>query len=351
MRRSFKNALVCGGSGFIGSNFIRYIYRKHPQMRVFNFDLLTYAGNQENLADVVAEDAALPPEKRRYYFIHGDICDEQLLERIFAEHRFDLVVNFAAESHVDRSIVNGYDFIRTNIEGVRSLIEAVRKFGTTRFVQISTDEIYGSVPEGFATEETPFRPSNPYSSSKAGADLLVQAWIKTHQIPALIVRGSNNFGPYQYPEKLIPLAITNMIEGKKIPVHGTGEHTRSWVHVQDFCAAIDLVAHEAPDYSIYNAGGAQKTNLGVLELLAHHLGKNLAHHRQHVADRPGADMRYALDSSKIKNELGWIPQFTLENAAADLVSWYVKNPDWWGKIKATQAFQKHYHVQSRAQYY
>ncbi len=349
--RRFKNILITGGCGFIGSNFIRHFYNKYPDYLLVNLDLLTYAGNQENLADIETSEAGRKPNERRYQFVRGDICDEGLLERLFQKYNFDLVINFAAESHVDRSIVNVSDFIRTNIEGVRALIEAARRFRSPRFIHISTDEIYGSVPSGFSDENSPIRPSNPYSSSKASADFLVQSFIKTHKTPALIVRGSNNFGPYQYPEKLIPLAVTNIIEGKKIPIHGTGEHIRSWIHVLDFCSAIDLVAHKAQDYEIYNAGGEQKNNLEVLRLLAKHLGKNIEEHKEHVSDRPGADFRYAIDSSKIRKELGWKPQYALDDSAAELVNWYANNPDWWRKIKNTREFQEHYAKQAVAKYY
>mgnify|MGYP001582757572 CR=1 FL=1 len=252
MGEARKNILICGGSGFIGSNFIRYLFHKYQNYRIFNLDLLTYAGNPENLLDVENHETAAQSDKRRYQFIRGDICDGVLLGNLFDKYNFSAVINFAAESHVDRSFINVFDFVRTNIEGVRSLIEICRKSRVPRFIQISTDEIYGPVPEGFSGEDAPFRPSNPYAASKAAADLLVQSYIRTHQVPALIIRSSNNFGPYQYPEKLIPLVISNIIEGKKVPVHGSGEHRRSWIHVNDFCSAIDLVLHKAPDYSIYN---------------------------------------------------------------------------------------------------
>jgi len=263
MQLSFKNILVCGGSGFIGSNFIRYIYNKYPDCKIFNLDLLTYAGNPANLADIEEKENKRNPANQRCHFFRGDICDGALLANIFEKYNFDAVINFAAESHVDRSFVSVFDFIRTNVEGVRSLIEATRKYKVSRFVQISTDEIYGSVPEGFSTEDAPLKPSNPYAASKAAADLLVQSYIKTHQVPALIVRGSNNYGPFQYPEKLIPLAISNIIEGIKVPIHGSGEHRRTWIHVNDFCSAIDTALHKAPDYSIYNASGEEKTNLEI----------------------------------------------------------------------------------------
>ncbi|MBI2635353.1 MAG: dTDP-glucose 4,6-dehydratase [Parcubacteria group bacterium] len=351
MNRSYENILICGGSGFIGSNFIRYFYNKYPDYKIFNLDLLTYAGNSENLFDIENHEAIAMPEKRRYQFIRGDICDGALLGNIFGQYNFSAVINFAAESHVDRSFINVFDFIRTNIEGVRSLIEICRKSKIPRFIQISTDEIYGSVPEGFSTEEAPFRPSNPYAASKAAADLLVQSYIRTHRVPALIIRSSNNFGPYQYPEKLIPLAVSNIIEGKKVPIHGSGEQRRSWIHVNDFCSAIDLVLHKAADYSIYNISGEEKTNLEIIEILSRHLKENPESYKEHTQDRPGADIRYAPDSSKISAELGWKRACSLEDNIGEVIAWYSDNQDWWRKIKSKKEYLDHYERQAKAEYY
>ncbi len=348
---SLKNILICGGSGFIGSNFIRYIYNKYPDYRIFNLDLLTYAGNPENLIDIEQKEVKQSPTSQRYHFFRGDICDNTLLSDIFDRYKFDIVVNFAAESHVDRSFVNVFDFIRTNIEGVRSLVEAARRYNVARFIQISTDEIYGSVSSGFSTEEAPFRPSNPYAASKAAADLLIQSYIRTHRVPALIIRGSNNYGPFQYPEKLIPLAISNIIEGKKVPIHGFGEHRRSWINVNDFCNAIDIIIHKAADHSIFNVSGEEKTNLEILEIIARHLKINSKDYREHTNDRPGADLRYAPDSSRLKSELGWFPKHQIENSIGDVVKWYFNNQDWWKAIKKSEAFQSHYQKQSKAEYY
>ncbi|KKR55417.1 MAG: dTDP-glucose 4,6-dehydratase [Candidatus Curtissbacteria bacterium GW2011_GWA1_40_24] len=350
MSFSPKNILVCGGSGFIGSNFIRYVYNKYSDYKIFNLDLLTYAGNPVNLADVEEKENKKNPTNQRYFFLYGDICDGVLLANIFEKYSFDVVINFAAESHVDRSFVNVFDFIRTNVEGVRSLMEATRKYKISRFIQISTDEIYGSVPEGFSTEDMPLRPSNPYAASKAAADLLVQSYIRTYQIPALIVRGSNNYGPFQYPEKMIPLAISNIIEGKKMPVHGSGEHRRTWIHVNDFCSAIDVVLHKAPDYSIYNASGEEKTNLEIIKIIAQHL-KSPENYKEHTKDRPGADLRYAPDSSKLRSELGWLPKCQIESGLRDVIEWYSDNQDWWKTIKNSEAFQSHYQKQSKAEYF
>lgn len=346
-----KNVLVTGGYGFIGSNFIRHLYQVYPQYHIFNVDLLTYAGNPENLLDIETTEAALTISEKRYNFIYGDICDSRLLDIIFQRHNFAVVINFAAETHVDRSIINMSDFIRTNIGGVRSLIEAVRTYQVPRFIHISTDEIYGSVSSGRSNEESPLRPSNPYSSSKAAADLIVQSFIRTHQVPALIVRGSNNYGTYQYPEKLIPLAISNLIEGKKVPVHGAGQHVRSWLHVQDFCRAIDVILHQAPDYEVYNVAGYEKTNLEILSMITQNMGLDLVEYKEHIGDRPGADHRYAVDSSKLQDSLGWRPAHTLEGSLAEVIQWYVQHRAWWEKIKSKKEFLDHYEKQSNGQWY
>lgn len=346
-----KNILVTGGYGFIGSNFIRHIYNKYPEYKIFNIDLLTYAGNPDNLLDIENTEKELESSKKRYQFLYGDICDKRFLDIIFSRHHFDMVVNFAAETHVDRSIVDMNDFIYTNIGGVRCLIETVRKYNVPRFVHISTDEIYGDIKTGYSTEISALCPSNPYSSSKAAADLIVQSFIRTHNVPAVIVRGSNNFGPNQYPEKLIPLAITNIIEGKKVPVHGEGLHIRSWVHVKDFCDAIDLIAHSAPNFEIYNVHGEEKTNIDVLKQIANHMGAKFEDYCQHVGDRPGADTRYAVDATKLKTQLNWTPKYNLEKDLVDVIKWYIANPDWWRKIKSTQGYQNHYEKQSQAKWY
>ena len=346
----FSRALITGGSGFIGSNFVRYFYHVHPHVRLANLDLLTYAGNPENLRDIEALEADRPARERRYHFVEGDICDEALLEKIFSQHQFDLVVHFAAESHVDRSIFNMIHFVRTNIEGTRFLIETARRFQVYRFINISTDEVYGTIAAGLASEATPLSPSNPYSASKAGADLLVSAYMRTHQFPAVIVRGSNNYGPYQYPEKLIPLALTNLIEGKKIPLHGNGRHVRSWLHVQDFCRAVDLVIHRAPNYSVYNVAGEELTNLQVVELLARQLGCDPGASVQYVNDRPGADTRYAVDGTRLQQELGFTRAYTFANAIGDVVQWYLSHPQWWKDIRLKPGFLEHYERQTNGRW-
>lgn len=348
---NFQNILVTGGSGFMGSHLVSHLYHSYPAYRIFSLDLLTYAGNNSNVRDVELHKMGLPPNDQRYHFIHGDICDRALLDELLGRHQFSTIINYAAESHVDRSIVDSLNFIRTNVQGVYTLMEMARKHRIPKFIQISTDEIYGDVPEGLSHEESPIRPSNPYSASKAAADVLVQAFIRTHRVPAIIVRGSNNFGSHQYPEKLIPLAITSYLEGAKIPVHGHGQHTRSWVYVKDFTNAVDLLLHKAPLHSIWNIGGTPKTNLEVISKIGELLGKRPENHITHTADRPGADFRYAVDDAKIRREIGWQPQHDFDTALAETVAWYRENPQWWKVIKGSETFRHHYEKQSRAQYY
>lgn len=348
---AFKQILITGGYGFMGSNFIRHLYHAYPHYRIFNVDLLTYAGNQENLTDIEQRESNLDTAMKRYHFIYGDICDSRFLDIIFRRHQFDMVVNFAAETHVDRSIIDMQDFIRTNIGGVRSIIEAVRKYDVARFLHISTDEIYGDMLDGVATEESPLHPSNPYSSSKAAADLIVQSFIRTHKVPAMIARGCNNYGPYQYPEKLIPLAISNILEGKKIPIHGSGNQTRTWVHVFDFCEAIDRILHEAPVYSIYNVANEVKQNVDILEIIATHLDVKLDDYKEHIADRPGGDARYAPNADKLRRELGWTPRLDFKESIGHVVQWYLDHRVWWEKIKRKKEYQDHYQKQSTGQWY
>lgn len=348
-----KKILICGGAGFIGSNFVRHIYELYPSYQIFNLDLLTYCGNRKNLADIESAGAGKTEEDSRYVFLQGDICDKELLDLLITTHRFDIIVNFAAESHVDRSLYSSYDFIRTNVLGVHNLIDACRRHGVPRFVQVSTDEVYGDVREGFSSETAPLHASSPYSASKAGADVFIKSYMRSHNLPAVIVRGSNNYGPYQYPEKLIPLAISNFIEEKKIPVHGTGEHVRSWLHMRDFCSAIDLAMHHARDGEVYNVAGVQKTNLQILDMIRHTL--KLPHaldaYKVHTNDRPGADMRYAPDDAKIRRELGWTPERHIDEAIHDVVRWYLEHRPWWEEIKQKPVFLEHYERQEQAKYY
>lgn len=327
----------------MGSNFIRHLHNKYPHYKIFNLDLLTYAGNPENLVDLADSD--------RYEFVHGDIDNTQLVENLLQKNTFQVVINFAAESHVDRSIISTLEFIKTNVQGAYTLLEAVRSKKVPRFIYISTDEIYGDVPpDQFTPEDYPLRPTNPYAASKACADLLVQSYVKTHKVPAIILRSSNNFGPYQYPEKLNALVLTNFLEGKKIPVHGHGRHQRSWIHVFDFCNALDLVMHKANDYSIYNISGERKTNLEIIQHIGQVLGKDYQEHIEFVGDRPGPDFRYAPDSTKIMQEFGWERMYTYEDSIQELADWYINNRPWWWKIKQKHDFQKHYEKQRQGKY-
>ncbi|MEK7640478.1 MAG: dTDP-glucose 4,6-dehydratase [Patescibacteria group bacterium] len=343
MSENVKKVLVCGGCGFMGSQFIRHLHNKYPNYQIYNLDLLTYAGNPENLKDLAVSD--------RYHFVHGDIGDKPLIEDLMAKHKFDVVINFAAESHVDRSILNAFQFIKTNIQGAYVLLEAARHYKIPRFVYVSTDEIYGDVPHGVKTDENyPLQPTNPYAASKAAADLMVQAYIKTHRVPAVVLRSSNNYGPYQYPEKLHSLVITNLLEGRKVPVHGKGLHLRSWIHTQDFCNALDLVMHKGDDYKTYNVAGEERSNMEVIRAVAKTIGKNHDEHIEHVSDRPGADFRYAPDHSRISKELKWERQYSYDDALREIVAWYDNNRDWWQKIKLRGEFQDHYQKQSKGQY-
>ncbi len=325
--------LVTGGCGFIGSNFIRHILRHHPTYELTNLDNLTYAGNLENLADVENLEG--------YRFIRGDICDRPLVEEIVSSG-IDCIVNFAAESHVDRSIQDSAVFIKTNITGTHILLEVARDRKVERFVQISTDEVYGSLgPEGYFTEETPLSPNSPYSASKAAADFLVRASHRTHGLPGIITRCSNNYGPYQFPEKLIPLMITNAMEGKELPVYGDGLNVRDWIHVEDHCGAVDTVMHRGREGEVYNIGGNnEKTNIEIVKGILRIMEKPEDLIR-FVEDRLGHDRRYAIDSSKIRRELGWDDQIPFEQGLADTVEWYMERTDWWKKIK-TGEYLKYY---------
>lgn len=346
-----KNILVTGGCGFIGSNFVRHLYKKYPNYKIYNLDILTYAGNPDNLLDIEELELSRPEMDSRYVFVKGDIADEVLLEELFQEHKFSIVFNFAAESHVDRSFFNFSNFVRTNVEGALIMAMMTEKHQGT-MVHVSTDEVYGSIPEelGFVTEDAPFRPSNPYASSKASADMLLQTMMNTAKFPIKMVRGTNNFGPYQYPEKLIPLAITNILEQKKIPLHGSGEHLRQWIHVSDFCNAIDLVAHEGEENGIYNVAGEHYSNLEVLTQIAQILGKEIEEHVDRVPDRPNPDLRYAIDATKLQ-KLGWSLQKNFVEELPKVIEWYVQHEKWWKKLKRKKEYEMHYALQSKAKFY
>lgn len=317
--------LVTGGCGFIGSNFIRYMLSNYPYT-IINLDKLTYAGNLENLTDVENDP--------RYTFIRGDIANKEDLSRVF-EHEIDVVINFAAESHVDRSILDPDAFIQTNINGTFNLLEEARKREIKRFIQISTDEVYGSLgTEGKFTEATPLAPNSPYSASKASADMLAMAYCKTYGTPVLITRCSNNYGPYQFPEKLIPLIITNALEDKELPVYGDGMNVRDWIHVIDHAIAIDTVLHKGEIGNVYNIGGEnERTNIEIVKLILSILGKPESRIK-YVTDRPGHDRRYAIDSTKITRDLKYGTTTDFEKGMEDTVKWYLDNRDWWERIKS-----------------
>ena len=322
-----KNILVTGGAGFIGSNFIYYELEKHPDRRIVCLDALTYAGNLETL------ERAL--KSKNFRFVKGDITDRKAVEALFEEESFDAVVNFAAESHVDRSIDEPEVFLKTNILGTQVLLDACRK-RNIRFHQVSTDEVYGDLPldrpDLFFTEETPIHTSSPYSASKAAADLLVTAYFRTYGAKVTISRCSNNYGPYHFPEKLIPLIIANALEGKELPVYGEGKNVRDWLYVKDHCKAIDLILENGRLGEVYNIGGHnERTNLEVVKTVLKILGKSESLIK-FVKDRPGHDMRYAIDPTKIKNELGWYPETTFEDGIEKTVKWYLENRQWWENI-------------------
>lgn len=316
--------LVTGGAGFIGSNFIRHLVSSHPGYKVVNVDTLTYAGNLDNLRDI---DTDL-----RYTFVKGDICDSNLINTILEKYEIDTIVHFAAESHVDRSIADASVFVRTNVLGTHTLLDAARRHAIRKFIHISTDEVYGSIPEGSFKETDILTPSSPYSSSKAGSDLLALSYFTTYNLPIIVTRCTNNFGPYQYPEKLIPLFVTNLIDGKKVPVYGTGKNIRDWIHVNDHCRAVDFLLHKGKTGEIYNiGGGSEKTNLEITEKILELLRKDESM-IEYVTDRPGHDFRYSLDCSKLRS-LGWKPGYSFEEGLQDTVTWYMQNEWWWRPLK------------------
>lgn len=343
---SYKRIVVTGGCGFIGSHFVKTIL-KNPVAEVINIDVLTYAGNPENLNDLTDD------ERNRYTHKQMDVCDQENVAKIVKEFVPDAIVHFAAESHVDRSYFGVQDFIRTNIEGTRVIVEAARSLQETpRFLHVSTDEVYGDIPEGeYSTEDSSFRPSNLYAASKAGADLLVQSYIRTHALPALIVRGSNNYGTYQYPEKLIPMTATRLLNGGTVSLHGDGRHRRSWLHVNDFCDAIELVLNKAPEGEVYNVSGEIKSNLEVLELIADILNVPLSDRLEYVNDRPGADFRYAPSADKLKQKLDWSPKRSFDTEIAQILDWYDQNRSWWLRILETDQFNSHIERQTKGQWF
>lgn len=314
--------LVTGGAGFIGSNFIRYMLKKYVDIKIINLDKLTYAGNTENLKDV--------EKNKNYTFVRGDVRDRKIVNKLVES--IDAIVHFAAETHVDRSIINAGEFVSTDVLGTYALLEAARKAKTERFIHISTDEVYGTIEEGSFKESDKLEPRNPYSASKGGSDLLVRSYFVTHDLPVVITRSSNNFGPYQHPEKMIPRFITNAMGDIKIPLYGDGKNVREWLYVLDNCSAIDTVLKKGEVGEVYNIGsGAEKTNLEVTKLILKIMNKpdSLI---EFVKDRPGHDFRYSLDFAKIKN-LGWVPKYDFNEAIKSTVKWYSENTGWWEKIK------------------
>jgi len=314
--------LVTGGCGFIGSNFIHLLMEKYDDVEIRNLDKLTYCGNPENLKDIEKDP--------RYEFLKGDICDRDAARK--AVKGADAVVNFAAESHVDRSIKYPDEFLRTNVIGVEVLLDAAKEAGIGRFVQVGTDEVYGSVMEGFSKEEDPLSPNSPYSASKAAGDLLALSYYRTYGLPVVVTRSSNNFGPYQYPEKAIPLFVTNLISGGKIPLYGDGGNVRDWLYVRDNCEAIDLILREGESGQIYNVGGGDHiSNMELVKKILAVMGKDMES-VEFVTDRPGHDRRYALDSGKIK-KLGWKPESDFRENLESTVEWYERNESWWKALK------------------
>lgn len=325
--------LITGGAGFIGSNFVLYMLKQYPEYRIINVDALTYAGNFENLKSIESNP--------NHTFVKADITDEKAINDLFSQN-IDIVVNFAAESHVDRSILEPDIFVRTNVLGTQVLLDAARKHNIRKFVQVSTDEVYGTLTEtGLFSETTPLAPNSPYSASKAGGDLLVRAYHETFGLPVNITRCSNNYGPYQFPEKLIPLMISKALADVPLPVYGDGLYIRDWLYVEDHCRAIDLVIHQGRNGEVYNIGGNnERTNLQIVRTILQELGKpeSLI---SHVKDRPGHDRRYGIDSTKMRAELGWRPKYSFETGIKETIRWYLDNKDWWTRIQS-EAYQGYY---------
>ncbi|MFE4706045.1 dTDP-glucose 4,6-dehydratase [Peribacillus simplex] len=321
-----KKVLVTGGAGFIGGNFVQYMVNKYPQYDIYNLDLLTYAGDLTKHRDIELND--------NYYFVKADIADRETIISIFEKEKFNYIIHFAAESHVDRSITEPEIFVRTNVLGTQVLLDVAKQFEITKFVHVSTDEVYGELdfdPTTFFTEETPLQPNSPYSASKASSDLLVRAYHETFGLPVNITRCSNNYGPFHFPEKLIPLTISRVLNAQKVPVYGDGKNIRDWLHVFDHCTAIDLVLHEGENGEVYNVGGHnERTNLDVVKTIISALGKS-EDLIEFVQDRLGHDKRYAIDSNKLQ-KLGWKPTYTFETGIAQTIKWYLDHKEWWEQI-------------------
>ncbi|MGM0838327.1 MAG: dTDP-glucose 4,6-dehydratase [Bacillota bacterium] len=338
---SKKKVLVTGGAGFIGGNFVQYMVNKYPDYDIFNLDQLTYAGDLTKHSDI--------EKMANYHFVKADISDREVIISLFEKENFEYVIHFAAESHVDRSITDPGIFVQTNVLGTQILLDASRAVGVTKFVHVSTDEVYGELdfdPTTFFTEETPLQPNSPYSASKASSDLLVRAYHETYGLPVNITRCSNNYGPYHFPEKLIPLTISRVLNDQKVPVYGDGKNIRDWLHVIDHCAAIDLVMHEGVNGEVYNVGGHnERTNLEVVKTIIKTLGKS-EELIEFVEDRLGHDKRYAIDPTKLEN-LGWKPTYNFETGIAQTIQWYLDNKEWWEQIISgdyQNYFEKQYSI-------
>lgn len=330
-----RKVLVTGGLGFIGSNFVRYLLKKYPDLHLVNLDKETYCGNPENLRDV-EEDA-------RYEFIRGDICDLQTVQE--AMSGCSSLFHFAAQTHVDRSILKADEFVRTNVVGTHTLLEAARRRGIQKFIHISTDEVYGSIEKGSFTEESPLNPSSPYSASKASADLMVSAYFKTYHLPVIITRCTNNFGPYQYPEKLVSLFITNALENRKLPLYGDGLHRREWIYVLDHCEALDLIWREGKVGEIYNIGSGKDISNKEISLAILKIVEKPQTLIEYVKDRPGHDRRYSVDTAKLRS-LGWKVRYPFEEALQETIRWYQDRGEWWKKLKMEKKeFQDYYDIQ------
>jgi dTDP-glucose 4,6-dehydratase len=334
-----KTILVTGGAGFIGSNFVRYFLETHPDLKIVNFDKLTYAGNLENLTDIQGNP--------RYSFVRGDICDRAHVDAAFQKHAVDAVVHFAAESHVDRSILGAGVFVSTNVLGTQVLLDVARERGVERFLHVSTDEVYGSLgATGEFTESTPLHPNSPYAASKASSDLIALAYEHTFGLPVVLTRCSNNYGPYQFPEKLIPLMIANAVDNKPLPVYGEGLNVRDWLHVTDHCRGIDVVLHRGKVGEVYNIGGNNEwKNIDIVRLLLKSLGKPESLIK-YVKDRPGHDLRYAIDAGKITRELGWSPSLEFEEGLARTIAWYRDHETWWRRVMSgeyLEYYRQQYH--------
>ncbi|MFA6304664.1 MAG: dTDP-glucose 4,6-dehydratase [Patescibacteria group bacterium] len=321
------NLLITGGAGFAGSNFIRHILKKYPNYKIINLDKLTYAGNLDNLKDIEGN--------ANYKFVKGDIVDQRTVFKICRNNKIDAIINYAAETHVDRSILDPDAFVKTDVIGTYNIMEAVKEFKISRFIQISTDEVFGSISKGLFTEDSPFLPNSPYSASKASADLLCRSYIKTYNLPVIVTHSCNFYGPYQYPEKLIPLFITNLLENKKVPLYGDGKNIREWIYVLDHCWAIDFLLHKGVVGEVYNIGtGVEKKNYQTTDIILKELGLS-KDKIELIKDRPGHDRRYAVDWSKLK-KLGWQPEYDFNDAIHETIRWYKQNEWWWKKLKSGQ---------------